>query len=852
MQPADATATNPTLPELLAPAGSLDALYAAVENGADAVYFGLAGPDGFNARNRAENIATDRLGETMDLLRGRHVKGYLTLNTLLRCDELPTVEKLLRQIAEARVDAILVQDFGLARLMQRFCPNIIIHVSTQMSLTSRRGIELAASLGIRRVVLPRELSLEQIQSLCASTDLELECFVHGALCISFSGQCYASLALGGRSANRGRCAQPCRMSYALIDGKTNEQIADTKQLLSPCDLATLTLLDKLVATGVRSLKIEGRLKTPEYVATVVRCYRNALDQIVQASKNDMKTGTDDRDLERLSLTFSRGFATGWLEGVEPRRLVPGNILSHRGTPLGTVVEMRRDAVVVRLSGPVRRGDGILFENEEHPDQSQGGRVYEIFQRRESVQQADAGSKVLLTFANNSIDPEFVLPGQSARKTDDPRLRREIRRSLDIALKSVKDSPSKIPLDLDVRAESGKPIRIFVRISDLKSDETICELAGEEPLEIARKHALSIDVLKEQFSRLGGTKYSLASLQASIVDNPMVPLSVLGQLRRAMIEQLDAKGHLDFDHSVPQQNLVYGDSLETLRNEDQSVVKRMRQQGRRTESATRPVLHLLLRDARWLEDSNLLAEIVRRGCRSFYVELKTVGEYKFAADAIHKHDAEFVAVCPRTIKPGEDRILKQIAKFKPDAVLVRNLEELAFFRNHSEPTPIIADFSFNIINDLGFRQLLDWGAERITPGWDVVRNADLPEERASLEDFLQRISVDKLEMIVIGRMPLFTMEHCLWRGNLIRQGEACNRICRTQSLKIRDRYGALHTVRSDLLCRNIVENSSEYRFENDLSRFGHLRIEWDERLGDATPLETLVKLKRLTHSPRQDD
>jgi putative protease len=272
-----------SIPELLAPAGSEESLRAAVENGADAVYFGIAGPDNFNARVRAKNIPREKLRETMAFLHQRGVRGYVTLNTLVFPNELAEIETLLREFVEAEVDAILVQDFGVARLAQRLCPTLPLHASTQMSLTAAEGIALAQELGIERVVLPRELSLEQIAELRRTTTVELEAFVHGALCISFSGQCYASLTLGGRSANRGRCAQPCRMPYTLLDGQTDQPITEPKQLLSPCDLAALPLLPQLIATGVNALKIEGRLKPPEYVAEVTKVYREAIDHFRASS-----------------------------------------------------------------------------------------------------------------------------------------------------------------------------------------------------------------------------------------------------------------------------------------------------------------------------------------------------------------------------------------------------------------------------------------------------------------------------------------------------------------------------------------------------------------------------------------
>lgn len=260
------------IPELLAPAGNEECLYAALENGADAVYFGLAAPYNFNARGRADNIPLEKLGNIMDMLHRRGMRGYLTLNTLVQFDELPTIESLFREIAAAQVDAIIIQDIGVARLAQSICPDFPLHASTQMSLTTAASIKQAAVLGIRRVVLPRELSIKQIREIRQQTDIELECFVHGALCISYSGQCYASLGLGGRSANRGCCAQPCRLPYSVVQTST-----ERKPILSPHDFAALPLLPKLMATGVHAFKIEGRLKPPEYVAEVTRTYRQALD-----------------------------------------------------------------------------------------------------------------------------------------------------------------------------------------------------------------------------------------------------------------------------------------------------------------------------------------------------------------------------------------------------------------------------------------------------------------------------------------------------------------------------------------------------------------------------------------------
>src|SRR5438093_7837057 len=280
---APAQMTNaPPRPELLAPAGDEERLKAAVAAGADAVYFGLRG--GFNARARADNFAAADLPRVFDFLHARGVQGFVTFNTLVFDRELPVAEQALADIARAGADAILVQDLGIARLARQICPGLPLHASTQMTISSAEAAEIAKSLGITRIVLPRELSIDEIRAMAARTDLELECFVHGALCVSWSGQCLTSEALQQRSANRGQCAQSCRMPYDLVvDGRVETARGDEqlKYLLSPRDLAACDLLPQLIEAGICCFKIEGRMKGPEYVANVVDKYRRALDAAME-------------------------------------------------------------------------------------------------------------------------------------------------------------------------------------------------------------------------------------------------------------------------------------------------------------------------------------------------------------------------------------------------------------------------------------------------------------------------------------------------------------------------------------------------------------------------------------------
>jgi len=287
----------PVRPELLAPAGDLECARAAVENGADAIYFGLDA--GFNARARATNIALEGLDELMAYLHGREVRGYVTLNTLVFTSELPGIEDVVRRIARAGVDAVLVQDLGLVRLIRAVCPDLPIHASTQMTLTSAETIRMAERLGIERVVLARELSIDEIAQIGRQTSMPLEVFAHGALCVAYSGQCMTSESLGGRSANRGQCAQACRLPYQLVCDGQDVDLGEQQYLLSPQDLAAYDLVSELLAAGIRSFKIEGRLKTPEYVANITRHYRRAIDAALAAVPVDFTP----RDVEEMELSF---------------------------------------------------------------------------------------------------------------------------------------------------------------------------------------------------------------------------------------------------------------------------------------------------------------------------------------------------------------------------------------------------------------------------------------------------------------------------------------------------------------------------------------------------------------------
>ncbi|HEY5934590.1 MAG TPA: peptidase U32 family protein, partial [Kofleriaceae bacterium] len=336
-------------PEILAPAGDRDALSAALAAGADAVYFGL--DDGFNARARAENFSSQNLPEIVTWIHRAGARAYVTLNTLVFEPELPIVEELIRRVAAAGVDAIIVQDPAVARIARAVCPALEIHASTQMTASSPIAVELLRELGLSRVVVPRELSVDEIRAYAAGTSLPLEVFIHGALCVAWSGQCLSSEAWGGRSANRGQCAQACRLPYSLVvDGEARE-LGEVEYLLSPKDLAGTAAVAALAEIGVASLKIEGRLKGPAYVAATVAHYRNAVGAPA--------TEVAPPDEPSLHVVYSRGISPGFLGGADHQTLVEGRFPRHRGLPLGRVTSIDRDWIVVHTARDQRPTTGGL-------------------------------------------------------------------------------------------------------------------------------------------------------------------------------------------------------------------------------------------------------------------------------------------------------------------------------------------------------------------------------------------------------------------------------------------------------------------------------------------------------------
>jgi U32 family peptidase len=828
-----------TAPELMAPAGDWDCARAAVENGADAIYFGLQG--GLNARARAVNFAVGELAELMTFVRTHGVKGYLTLNTLVFSDELEEAERTVRLAVTAGVDAVLVQDIGLLRLIRRICPELPIHASTQMTISSAECFSEIESLGVRRVVLPRELSIAQIAAVHKQTDVELEAFVHGALCMSYSGQCLASLAFGGRSANRGQCAQPCRLPYEMIcdgrselpggmgsssdrvaaDSNTGRQAASatrqaasaTRQAasasqagntatsapypLSPHDLAAYDRLPELIAAGVSAVKIEGRLKPADYVATVTRNYRAAIDAICGATQAG-NAGIGPTEIAEMEATFSRGFCHGWLDGSDHRALVSGASSAKRGTYLGEVRGVRGERIMVELAGPVRRGDGLVFEGDRSQKAEQGGRVYEVFQERRSVEEAVSSGLVELAFRYGAIDRAEIRLGQKVWKTDDPQLARRLRAKREGRGRCV-------PLDIAIEAAVGAPLQVTATAAT----GAACRLQSPQPLEDARKHALNAEVLVEQFGRLGGTPYELRKLDARIDGRPMVPLSVLGKLRHEMLRLLEAAAG-----QTPVRAMMDGAALDALRagqgRGSATPTPTMSATSTPTSRATanmcaagfasaasvvtpaaasKAQLHVLCRSMKQVEAA------LACGVSSVIVEIGDVGLMGDAVRAARAGGAEVVLAGPRIHRPGEIEIFESLAKHRPDGILVRNLAGLAFCRRVGMPA--VADFSLEAVNELSVQWLHERGARRVTAAYDLS-----PRQLLDLTD---RVPPEWLEVVVHRHTPLFHTAHCVfcWALSRGKDRRSCGQPCQRHELRLRDRMGVEHPLLADGQCDNTL-------------------------------------------------
>lgn len=828
----------PRLPELLAPAGDWECAKAAVENGADAIYFGL---DKFNARMRAHNFTEADLPRLMEFLHRRGVRGYVTMNTLIFENELAEAEQYLRSIIAAGVDAAIIQDVGICRLIRELSPDFPIHASTQMTITSAAGVEFARELGCNLVVLARELSIKEIANIqeTQTFPLPLEVFVHGALCVAYSGQCLTSESLGGRSANRGECAQACRMPYDLISDGKLVPLGDRRYLLSPQDLAGIDVLPQLAAVGVASLKIEGRLKAPEYVANITRVYRSALDQLGASQREDTHSDTSGKKLEAphvvsypsneadrysMEMAFSRGLYTGWFGGNDNQKLVHARFGKKRGVFLGEVTRVYRDAVEVKLESALKPGDGVVFDAGRPEEKEEGGRVYEV---RNAEQGRRDTQHVLLAFGRGAIDFSRIHEGDKLWKTSDPELEKRWRQSFE------GDAPKFTrPISFEVHGLVGKPLTLIAR------DEFghVAQAASGMALAAAEKQPLTTERLRDQLGRLGGTPFHLGELTNQLEGAVMLPVSELNRLRR------DVAAELERQRALPKQ---------------WKLNERGAQNAERGTSDASPasVPRSALHDPRLIVLVRSLPQLdaaLRCGITMIYCEFEDPKKYREAVTLFHtaagccdasrntQHATRAIFVAPpRIFKPGEEWTLEQVRSCNADGYLVRNYEHLRFFATDRR----VGDFSLNVANHLSadyFRN--QFGLERVTASYDL--------NFQQLEALLQGAPPEWFEITIHQHMPMFHMEHCVFCAFLSKGKDYhdCGRPCDKHDVRLRDRVGMEHPLKADVGCRNTVFNSQAQTGAEYVERMlalgvRHFRLEFLNESPDEVA-KTIAKYRQL--------
>jgi putative protease len=761
-------------PELLAPAGDWEAMRAAVANGADAVYFGLSN---FNARARAANFEPDELPAVMRFLHTRNVRGFVTLNTLIFSDELPAVAKFVKLAAECGVDAVIVQDLGLVRLIRRLAPKLHVHASTQMTLTEPRGIAFLRQLGVERVVLARELSLEDIRKVTTNTDMPVEVFVHGALCVAYSGQCLTSEALGGRSANRGQCAQACRLPYEMIVDGLGRDLGDRAYLLSPQDLAAYDHIQPLIEAGVVSFKIEGRLKGGPYVAATTQTYRKAIDAACEG-RNPQFSRREELDLAQ---TFSRGLTPGFLDGNNHQKLVRGRFPKSRGVHLGKVVGFTKHGAKVQLAERlhfeelIKPGDGVVFDLGKPEEKEPGGRVWKVQQSRSDL------STVELAFEPGSIDLSAIPNGCDVWKTDDPALRKRLEQSY------AQDRPAhRLPLSGSVSGSVGGPLTLS--FSDPDGHTSTATWPG--PLELAQKRATTADEIREQLNRLGDTPFELGELTIDLPGGVLVPRSVLNELRRQAATELIERRMESRKHSIAEP-----EALESLRAADIAGISG------KSEPARSPRLNVLVRNLdqleatlNWQPSGNLPKPA------AIYCDFEDLRRYKEAVALTHSAGMPIGLAPVRILKPGEEGFQSLIVRAEPDIVLVRNLASISYFQEQLPAAQLVGDFSLNVANELTAALLIQSGLARLVPSYDL--NWD---QFAAL---LRQSNLDWFEPVIHQHMPMFHMEHCVFAAFLStgKDHRDCGRPCDRHKVELRDRVGANFPVLADTGCRNTVFNS----------------------------------------------
>ena len=748
------------VPELLSPAGSLEAARAALANGADAVYLGA---ERFNARDDGAQLTMAEVGEVCRLAHARGARVYLTFNILFKPSELKDALLHLGAAIDQGIDAAIVQDLGAVRLIQRVYPALEIHGSTQMTVHDPAGARVLRDAGVRRVVLARENTLEDIRAIRAAVpELGLESFIHGALCISYSGQCFMSGMISERSANRGACAQSCRKDYVLTDRATQSEL-DRGYLISARDLAAYEHLEAIAGAGVQCLKIEGRKKKPEYVATVTRTYRDFLDR----GANGSWPKPTEAEVQPLVQIFSRGFTGGMYGGRAGREYITRAQPDNRGAELGRVTGVSATEITISVRHPVAAGDGLGFEHPDGPARGNTGfsvtRVRELGRRNGQVEQAiNAGA--------------VVEPGWTVVRSSHAELLARARASFE---KLAPLARPRIRMDVAVRGGAGAPLVLA------------CTAAGESvtvastiPLAPATRHALDHTRLRDQLGRLGETPFALGTLDLSALEPGLfLPVSAINELRHRAVEEL----------------LLRRDWAEQARLAAREEEIALAIATQHAAPSTQHVATLVAE----VHDGGAARAAAESGATEISLDLflrhptPPVARVRALAEELAAAGITLRLRTPTIIRPGERKTVdKWLALGTP--VVTGHLGLLAELA--AAGREVIADYPVNCFNQHTAAELFRLGARRIVPSIELTG-----DEMAQVAAPWQGAG---FEPLVYGRPEGMTLEHCVLSAAFDRRATTCRDLCvqKHPDVTLTDPAGYVFPVATDSACRNRLLHS----------------------------------------------
>ncbi|WP_321429978.1 DUF3656 domain-containing protein [uncultured Methanolobus sp.] len=752
------------IPELLAPAGNMESLIAAVENGADAVYLGIKD---FSARAYAGNFTIEEFREALDFAHLRAVKVYVTLNTLIKDSEMEEALELMYTLDELGTDAIIVQDMGLLELAREKVPSLPIHASTQMTVHNTEAVLALKKSGVKRIVLARELSLEEISRIKSETGVEIEAFVHGALCICYSGQCLMSSMIGGRSGNRGYCAQPCRKQYRFrMDGK--EIKTEGSYLLSPKDLNTSEILPELINAGIDSFKIEGRMKRPEYVAGVVRIYRNLIDRFAEDPDNYFVTEEEKENLEQL---FNREFTTGYFKGDPAIDLMSRERPHNQGIMVGKVsgYNNKFKRLEITLTRELEVGDGIGFEGSKNS----GTIVRGIYIGNRLEKKAGSGEVITINFDQPPKN------GTPVYRTLDDSLMKELQASY--------SSPApirKVPVSIDLKAHIGEKLELSIYDNENNTSTIISDYV----VQTAQKRPTTEEDVKKQLAKTGNTVFEAQGIEVDMPDDAFIPIKELNNARTEATTELERI------------------RIKKFRRPAHDISSEMKQEKSEETEITDEKEEKMILLSVSVKTVDALASALKSGADLVYIDasLKELqsNDWKFMTESACGKNISLYLHTPVIVKDTEIQDVKEKIKLAKElgfeGIIAANLGVLEIARDSG--LKILTDSSVNVFNKHTLQAFTKEGVDTVTLSTEM-----------NLGQIIEITPYGDCEYIVHGQIRIMESEHCLIGGVLGEKDENgfnCGSQCKSGKFEIIDEKGYEFPIRTDSQCRTHIFNSRE--------------------------------------------